>query len=96
MIGAIFLGFIFLIFIGMISKGRARWRQSLAGRKSQSGLIVAKYFNEAGACMITLQVLQEEQELEISPNLYPKIQPPVRGELIFRDQLAVDFIPMQK
>lgn len=95
MVGAIFIGFVLCLFVVMLVKGITRWRQGFASKR-QSGLIVGKYLNEAGACMVTLQVLQEEQEVEISPNLYPKIQPPIRGELIFHDQLAIDFIPAQK
>lgn len=96
MIGYFFLIIILLLFVFFLVKGITNWRKTLRTLPSQRGLIVSKYLTEAGTCMIVFQLRQEELHLEISPNLYPKIQPPIRGEIFLREKQVIDFLPLQE
>lgn len=96
MVGYFFLIIVLLLFAYFLVNGITNWRKKLRAPASQRGLIVNKYLNEAGACIVVLQVGQEERHLEISPNLYPKIHPPIRGELHFNENVGIAFISLQK
>lgn len=91
----LFIIIVVLLLLFFIIKGvRKGIHNARQPKETLNGLIIEKYTDSHGIYKIVLQIRDQETHYEISPNLYPSIQPPMRGTVIVSEGKILDFDPL--
>ncbi len=91
----LFLIVVLIIFLFFVARAvRRAIRNVKHPRQVLNGLIIEKYSDSQGKYRIVFQIRDQETHYEISPNLFPSVQPPMRVTLTVADDKVITFDPL--
>ncbi|MHC5246909.1 hypothetical protein [Enterococcus sp. LJL90] len=91
----LFLIVVLIIFLFFVVRAVRRVVRNVKHpRQVLNGLIIEKYSDSQGKYRIVFQIRDQETHYEISPNLFPSVQPPMRVTLTVADGKVITFDPL--